>query len=279
MSNIDAVLDGISEVRVDVAEMKAKVHKNEDTEVLNWLTIVDYGPQQSDFISRRQAGTGQWLLDSAEFQAWLDTNKQTLFCPGIPGAGKTILTSIVVNNLYAKFEKDPNIGIAYIYCSFKRNDEQKLEDLLLSLIKQLAQGRLSLPDSVKFLHNNHKDKRTRPSFDEISRALHSITTIYSRVFIVIDALDECQVSNDCRVKFLSEIFAIQTKHETNLFVTSRFIPDIAEKFNQSTLLEIRAHTEDVRKYLDGRISQSESNFLKGYREEIKTEIIKAVDGM
>ena len=29
--------------------------------------------------------------DSVKYQSWLKTSKQTLFCPGIPGAGKTIL--------------------------------------------------------------------------------------------------------------------------------------------------------------------------------------------
>ncbi|KAG4441137.1 hypothetical protein IFR05_003358 [Cadophora sp. M221] len=36
--------------------------------VLDWITLIDYAPQQSDFITRRQAGTGQWLLDSIEYQ-------------------------------------------------------------------------------------------------------------------------------------------------------------------------------------------------------------------
>ena len=57
--------------------------------ILDWLTPIDYAPQQSDFISRRQAGTGEWLLGSEQFKTWVETEKQTLFCPGIPGAGKT----------------------------------------------------------------------------------------------------------------------------------------------------------------------------------------------
>jgi hypothetical protein len=44
------------------------------------------------------------------------------------------------------------------------------EDLLASLLKQLTQEQSSLPDSVKALYDQHRDKRTRPSFDEISRA-------------------------------------------------------------------------------------------------------------
>jgi hypothetical protein len=249
--------------------------------VLDWLTPIDYAPQQSDFISRRQAGTGQWLLDSAEFQMWLDTDKQTLFCPGVPGAGKTILTSIVVEELNTRFQNDKSIGVTYLYCNYRRQGEQKSEDLLASLLKQLAQGQPSLRDSVKSLYDSHKDKRTRLSFDEISRALQSAAAIYSRVFIIIDALDECQVDDGCRAKFLSEIFTIQAKNKANLFATSRYIPEIMEKFDDSTLLEIRASKEDIAIYIEGHIEQLSSfnTWSRQLRNEIQTRISDAVDGM
>lgn len=88
--------------------------------IFDWLTPIDFVSQQHDFIARRQQGTGQWLLDSAEFEAWVETNKQTLFCPGIPGGRKTILTSIVVKELTTRFSNDSTIGIAYIYFNFRR---------------------------------------------------------------------------------------------------------------------------------------------------------------
>ena len=128
-------------------------HDQEYEAILKWLTPIDYAPQQNDYIRRRQLGTGQWLLGSAEFQTWLGTGKQTLFCPGIPGAGKTILTSIVINDLVTRFQNGLTIGIAYIYCNFRRKDDQKAEDLLASLLKQLlAQERPSLPDIVYIEH-------------------------------------------------------------------------------------------------------------------------------
>jgi hypothetical protein len=263
----------------DIHYMKVRQDDQDHQKILDWLTPVDHGPQQSDYLKRRQRGTGQWLLDSAEYQTWLNIGKRTLFCPGIPGAGKTILTSIMVDDLITRFQNDPTASIAYIYCNFRRKDKQKVDDLLASLLKQLAQGQSSLPDSVKDLYNRHKVKRTRPSLDETLRSLHSVAAMYSRVFIVVDALDECQVSDNCRSRFLSEIFNLQVKYCTNIFATSRFIPEITEKFNGSTLLEIRARDEDVRKYLDGCISQSESKFLKSYHEEIKAGITKVVDGM
>ncbi|RYP05136.1 hypothetical protein DL764_004021 [Monosporascus ibericus] len=146
-------------------------HTQEQQAILNWLTSIDYGPQQSGHFRRRQPGTGQWLLNSDKYQNWLKTSKQTLFCPGIPGAGKTILTSIIIDDLTGRFQQDNSTGIAYIYFNFQRHDEQKAEDLLASLLKQLCQQLSSLPDTLRALHNHHENKRTRPLFDEFSRAL------------------------------------------------------------------------------------------------------------
>ncbi|EAU36770.1 conserved hypothetical protein [Aspergillus terreus NIH2624] len=273
------VLDTMQRTDTNVGTIRSKLNREEDLEVLNWLTSVDYGPQHSDFLKRRQPGTGKWFLDSAEYQTWLSSSNQTLFCPGIPGAGKTILTAIVIDDLTVRFPLDQSFGIAYIYCNFRRQNEQKVEDLLASLLKQLSQGQPSLPESVGSLYDRHKNKRTRPSFDEISNALRAVAGIYSRVFILVDALDECQVSDDCRTKFLTEIFHVQATCGANIYATSRFIPQIWERFNGSITLEVRASDQDVQQYLKARIVQSESKLLASISEEIQTGITKAVDGM
>ena len=253
----------------------------EQQAILDWLTPVDYFPQQNDFFKKRQAGTGQWLLDSEEFKDWTKTNKRTLFCPGIPGAGKTVLTSIVVDELSTRFQDDNSVVVAYLYCNFSRQLEQTLEALLASLLKQLAQGRPSLPESVKSLHDRCKARKTQPSADDISAVLHLVIAEYSQVFVVIDALDECQAQDDCRAKMLSKLSDLQAKCGTNLFATSRFIPESIEKLDQDLSLEIRANEQDVRRYIDGRVSHLPSfvNNNLDLQQQIKNEIVKAVDGM
>jgi hypothetical protein len=199
----------------------------------------------------------------------------------MPGAGKTIITSIVVDHLHTRFRNEPTIGIAYLYCNFREQHEQNPIDLFLNLLKQLVQQRLSTPKSVENLYTHHKDKRTRPLFDETSKVLHSVIADYSRTFIIVDALDECQVSDGTRRKFLSEIFNLQTKSKVNFFATSRFILQIEKEFEESTIVEIRASDEDVRRYLDGHMFQLPSFVLRklDLQEEVKTAIVRAVDGM
>lgn len=270
-----------SETKQGVDELRTHNHDVENQAIIDWLTPIDYTTQQSDFIGRRQKGTGQWLLDSEKFQWWQNNSKQTLFCPGIPGAGKTMITSIVVDHLCDTFQNEADIGIAYLYCNYRRKEEQNPEYLLLSLIKQLVQELPSVPEKVKSLYEHHKYKRTRPSFDEISTVLQSVVVNYSRVFIIIDALDECHDSDGYRRKVLSEIFSLQNKSEANLFATSRFIPEITKQFEGSIFLEILASDEDVERYLDGKMPQLRPFISRNLalQEEIKTKIINAVDGM
>jgi hypothetical protein len=134
---------------------------------------------------------------------------------------------------------------------------------------------------VKSLYDSHKYERTQPTFNELSGALHSVGALYSRIFIVVDALDECQASDGCRTKLLTEIFVFQENSRANVFTTSRFIPEINEYFKDSMQLEIRASDHDVQKYLDDNMSQLPRCVLRSseLQDEIKAEIIKAVDGM
>ncbi|KAF4633985.1 hypothetical protein G7Y89_g4134 [Cudoniella acicularis] len=257
------------------------IQDQERDHTLNWLSVMDYIALQSDYLRCRQPGTGEWFLDSAVFNTWVETEKQSFLCLGIPGAGKTILASAVVENLHRRFQGDLSVGIAYLYCNFRRQNKQKAEDLLSSLLKQLAQSLPSLPDSLESLYNIHKVNRTRPSLYEISSTLQSVALMYSRVFIIVDALDECQVSDGCRANILSEIFSLKAKCNANIFTTSRIIPEIVNKFEGSVRSEIRAIEEDIGKYLDAHMSQLPRFTLSEpkLQEEIKSGILKAVEGM
>jgi len=277
------LLSWVSSVVEDgISRLNQRQDDQERRAIIDWLTPIDYASQQSDFISRRQEGTGMWLLNSDEFQEWLGQSKKTLFCPGIPGAGKTMMTSIVVDFLNVKFEKDPGVAIAYTYCNYQLQQTQRPEDLLSSLLKQLVQEQPALRIDVKDLCERHMTKGTRPSFDEIVKVFRSTVQLYSRVFIIIDALDEYHVSSEGQNRLLSELFNLQVIAQVNLFATSRFISEITSQFEGCIVKEIRGQDDDVLSYVNGRIPQllrSQISKHPHVQDEIREAIVKAVHGM
>lgn len=78
-----------------------------------------------------------------------------------------------------------------------------------------------------------------------------------------------------------ELFELQKEHELGLFATFRDNPDIAGLFSGRSTLEIRAHTEDVESFLQGRIGILPSVVQKrvDLQSEIVSTITQAIDGM
>lgn len=249
--------------------------------VAEWLSTSDYPAQQSDLINRCQEGTGTWLFRSTEYQAWLDGVGSTLYCPGLPGVGKTMITSIMINKLQQRFRGDRNVSIAYVYCNYKRQKEQTIYHLMVSLLKQLIQQQPYLPASASILFSQHAGKKTRPSLDEISSALRAVLQGLVRVYIVMDALDECSDKDKTRSMLLKEIAKLQVQRNICFFATSRFVPNITAEFRGVVTLEIRATDEDVRLYLDDHMSELPACVARNQalQEMIQAEIVKSAAGM
>ena len=173
------------------------------------------------------------------------------------------------------------MGIAYIYCNFQRQAEQTVEYLLLNLLKQLAMSQHPLPSSVKDLYKRHRTRNTRPLLEEISATLAAISTSFSRTFIIVDALDECQDAGMVQSRFVSELLSLQKRAGLNLFITSRYIPSITERFSSSLTVEVRPSHEDIWTCLQSGMSQL-PDFVQideSLKDEIKTEIEEAMEGM
>jgi hypothetical protein len=247
-----------------------------------WLTSTDYSSKQREFIATRQEATGEWLLTSEEFQKWLATNNSTLYCPGIPGSGKTIMSAVVVNHLLKSYRDEPSIGIAYVYCNYSQKQEQTLENILSLLLMQLLQRQLSVPATVQQLYKSHLADRSYPTVDELKKALQSMLQLHSRVIIIIDALDEC--SKEGCDSLLSVLFNLQNQENghLNLFATSRFVPEITSQFARFPQREIRAEEEDILRYIDARMPRLLRSRISKYpdlQESIRMAVSKATSGM
>lgn len=104
----------------------------------------------------------------------------------------------------------------------------------------------------------------------------------SKVFIVIDALDEYPESNGVRRGFLAQIRKVQGNVRS--FYTSSHIKSIESEFLMEEGFEIRATDKDVRSYVKRRIL-GETKLVRHIeddltlQEEIISTIVKKAKGI
>ena len=108
---------------------------------------------QQDTLSRRHAKTGSWLLEEPNFQRWVtnESSDRTLWCPGDPGTGKTVITSIVVDHSFKTIVSD-DVPVAYIYCDYEDQAMQTASNLIACLARQLIGTPSKLPQQLEKLH-------------------------------------------------------------------------------------------------------------------------------
>lgn len=275
----------ISQVAFTTKELVHRVNNTMEDKaqhkLLEWLTTVNYATQQGEYFKRRQEGTGKWLLGTDKFQQWINNENKNILCTGIPGAGKTMLTAIVIKHLEEKCEHDRSVGLAYIYCNFRRHHEQSVDNILASLIKQLCQRMSFLPEDIKTLYAQHKKRQTRPELDELFESLSVLLGHFSKIFIVVDALDEYSSRDEALRRLLSELFRLQSNSTVSIFATSRHSPVIQSAFDGCLQQEIFAAAEDVEAYLRDHMSDLSRVVLGNNKlqDEIVEAIMKTVDGM
>ncbi|KAG9692807.1 hypothetical protein KCU95_g12169, partial [Aureobasidium melanogenum] len=240
---------GVEYARAGVEQLhKRGITRDQSVErqrILTWIcpSEVDYTDQQNALKSRRRRGIGEWFLDTQKFKSWLHGDRNTLLCSGMPGVGKTMITSFVVGNLLERYDNDNQTGIAYIYCQFSRHKEQTPEYLMSSILRQLLEQQNTIPNKFRSLYMSNAGKHSLAP-DEVSDLLHTVLSSFKKSMLVIDALDELRSS--ARNGLMSQILAFQQGFNVNVYVTSRYTKDIAQEISTATQVSIRAREDDLR---------------------------------
>ncbi len=194
--------------------------------VIDWLTPLNFLARQESIIRDRSKGTGAWFLESKTFDRWRSGDDLVMWCPGIPGAGKTFLASIVIEKLRELYQGQ-NVAVFMLYCNYNDPETHSVQPLIASLLKQHIQRQSVVDKKLGELHEAHYKKETRPTLEELKNLLGNAISQYDKTFIVLDALDEMP-DEQCRSNLVDSLRAFGQK--TNLLVTSRPMPAIQQLF-------------------------------------------------
>ncbi|KAK7013936.1 ANK-REP-region domain-containing protein, partial [Favolaschia claudopus] len=252
-------------------------------DIMDWLTTINFYQRQDTIFETWQEGTGQWFLSLPEFKNWLSNSERVLWCEGPPGAGKTVLSSLVVKHIEDKFQT-PKVGLAYIYINHKELGTQTPTALFASLCKQLLVDK-PLPSKLQDLWQYHSKRNTQPTLADVLCVLQIVLLEYSSIYLVIDALDEYfNITDKHRAIFIQNVVEIIKQFPIHLMITTRPNNMSQSRFSNRQLVPITAEQVDITLYIETQFNHSDNlRQLLENRPELKVDIqlaiVQDVNGM
>ncbi|KAI9812194.1 MAG: hypothetical protein M1827_004860 [Pycnora praestabilis] len=274
-SGNSALLATTTVIQGNVESLKLQAHNDKEIKILEWLSTFQSGKKHTDVRTRRLDDTGQWLLAKEEFHSWRDDqqSKNLLWCHGIPGAGKTVLSSLVIDEL-KESATGLDRGVAFFYYDYRDQQNQTPANVIASILKQLAAFRSPLPNSIVDFHNHFERQRDSIQLKDLEAALSRLAGEFRQTFIVIDALDECEGGRH-RGSILGILRGLQ-RSGVKIFATSRPHPtDIIQALEIFPQITIKASESDIRRYLVNTINR-DSAAADIIDEPLKEHIVEVI---
>ena len=253
-----------------------------------WLSAPDPSLNHNAARAKRHANTGSWLIDCQKFADWKRNAQSFMWLHGIPGCGKSVLSSTLIDNVETYCRQSPGRAMAYFYFDFssKDNEKQKYENMIRSLVAQLSlqDGRTS--QTLVALYSKCREGEEQPRQMDLVEVLQELIQKTEDTFIILDALDEC-TDRDGLMRVLQGLSSRGDR--LHLLATSRDEKDIREGLESlcggDNFIKIQSNlvNEDIQSYIHARL-EDDSRFSKwkavpGVKAEIEKAMMEKVDGM
>ena len=291
-----AVTIGGELLRHDKTEKRQKV--------LEWLWSGDTWLKHHDLQKRRVLNTGTWILRNAEFREWFSGDgPRFLLCQGIrtlflstranlqkPALESPSLRpllfkymtnvhrSLVIDNANSHASKSFKTAVIQFYFDYNDEESQDADDVVASFVKQLVYQLDFVPTKLEAAYDRWIAKAMRPNRDFFIDLFLSCADEFSKVYVFLDAYDECVKSERRHLIQFVQQFS-QPGLNICTFITTRPHPldDLKSQLKENKTLEIKATLEDVEKYINEKL---ESETLKQVtKSKIVNSIRRAAKGM
>ena len=208
-------------------EANPKTSRDRHRDIVSWLAPTNH--EANYFVDDLRSafelchpGTCTWILDKPEFNTWRDKGPDSavtklLWLTGVPGAGKTVLSSFVINKLTAASSERSSPPILHFFFKLTDSDKNSVLAVTRSLLYQLySLFPATLSTEILALRDNSGKERAL-SEQGLWDLFVKYTNEVANLIIVLDALDEC---NGVDV-LLSRLLSLLQGCCARVFVASR----------------------------------------------------------
>lgn len=283
-SKLNNIYSQTSDTHIEVQNIRTNKHSDD---IMKWLAAPDPSANLNKAIKARHKGSGKRLLESEAYISWKSGQNSFLWLYGIPGCGKTILTSTIIEDL--QNNQGSSQTLLYFYFDFTDSRKQSFENTIRCLVSQMYYQNENAQKHLDTLYLACRGGTDEPRCDSLQKTFSNMSDEIGEIWIVLDALDECT----SRTELLSWLrdLAQNSQPQTNihLLVTSRSEEDIKSSIKRYAdnghIIAIRNDLleADIRNYVQVRVREHEG--LSRWREKpdiqdkIEASLLEKADGM
>ena len=110
-------------------------------------------------------------------------------------------SSIIIDYLQASFPAEDRRAVVFAY--FRYTDTCSSEEIFAAFVRQLVELLPVLPTFIEEVYKDHKRRGIQLSEEGLEVLFHHLIRLFSKVVVVIDALDEA--SDDCRISLIESL--------------------------------------------------------------------------
>ncbi|XDG07697.1 hypothetical protein ABKA04_007312 [Annulohypoxylon sp. FPYF3050] len=239
---------------------------------------------------RHDDDCGKWIYNDLRFQAWFNNDiigHSVLYVNGIPGAGKTILMSTVIEKLLESRNLTVKKScVAYFYFKYKQPGKRSFSDLLRAILDQLIDQDPDMSDHL-FDEISILEGTRAPSAEILMKLIKAVLESYHISYIVLDGLDECDKKE--AKKSVEWFLSLMNSGSRESSATLRILfcgqrDGILDKLleNQPSIsVEASGHVEDIRRYCRKRCERIQEKFdiSVAMKEDIFSRVMDGAQGM
>ncbi|PVF92064.1 hypothetical protein CPB86DRAFT_878135 [Serendipita vermifera] len=276
-----------------VTEMKGLFVQISDKDALKWLDAIPPDSAYDFNKDRRLDGTCEWIFKTEKYKSWMSgTGKRDIWVVGIPGAGKSVLATSLIDELRESTD------LLTLYFFFRDGDKQTVSpvEMVASIIAQLINSKIDTERLMRILKLRvestsyfTKEKDQLRDIKKLSATLIEMLRGFPMpVVVLLDALDECTdpssvvkqlmepATNPSSIASLMLMPSIGTDIPVRFVLTGR--PNVHEVFAPLPYVATidMDVNEDIRKFISKEVATNES--LRQHESQIIATIYENSQG-
>jgi len=154
----------------------------------------------------------------------------------------TLDSSLVIGQLEERLAATKSrIGLAYVYCDYRDQKEQSIENILGAILKQLIGLLPETPETILKVYDERVKHQKPLSSADAMDLLRAACAQFSKTYVCLDALDEVGDLRGLLTKLRDSPSSMQ------IFLTGRqhIQGTVQEYFKEDNLISIKAHENDI----------------------------------